>query len=123
MRVFSGIVFGYLFFELLWRLLFAVTNTDPHAPASITFETGAIAFGLIFAVTSGFLASFIGGKPHFTAAKVAGALVALTAIAVMIHKGPAWPQVAALLFMSPGIVIGGYTYVLRRRTQTNSENK
>lgn len=123
MRVFSGIVFGYLFFELLWRLLFSVTNTDRHAPASISFEAGAIAFGLIFAVTAGFLASFIGGRPHFIAAWIAGSLVALTSIAVMIHKGPAWPQIAALLFMSPGVVVGGYTYVLRRRTQTDSETK
>jgi fructose-specific phosphotransferase system IIC component len=123
MRVFSGIVFGYLFFELLWRLLFSVTNTDRHAPASISFEAGAVAFGLIFAVTAGFLASFIGGRPHFIAAWIAGALVALTSIAVMIHKGPAWPQIAALLFMSPGVVVGGYTYVLRRRTQTDSETK
>ena len=123
MRVFSGIVFGYLFFELLWRLLFWVTNTDRHAPASISFEAGAVIFGLLFALSAGFLASFIGGRPHFTAAWIAGALVALTAILVMIHKGPAWPQVAALLFMSPGVVVGGYTYVLRRRTQADSESK
>ncbi len=123
MRVFSGIVFGYLFFELLWRLLFGVTNTDMHAPASISFEAGAIAFGLILAIAAGFLASFIGGRPHFIAAWIAGALVALTAIVVMVRKGPAWPQVVALLFMSPGIVVGGYTYVLRRRTQADGESK
>ncbi|MGA7459653.1 MAG: hypothetical protein WBW69_05475, partial [Candidatus Korobacteraceae bacterium] len=27
MRVFSGIILGYLFFELLWWTLFQVTNT------------------------------------------------------------------------------------------------
>jgi fructose-specific phosphotransferase system IIC component len=123
MRVFSGIILGYLFFELLWRLMFQVTNTDPHAPASISFEVGAVAFGMIFAVTGGFLASFIGGRPHFIAAWIVGALVALTAIVVMLRKGPAWPQVVALLFMSPGVVVGGYTYVLRRRAQAGSESK
>jgi fructose-specific phosphotransferase system IIC component len=123
MRVFSGIVLGYLFFELLWRLLFSVTNTDPHAPASISFQIGAVAFGLLFAVAAGFLASFIGGRPHFIAAWIAGALVALTAIVVMIRKGPAWPQFMALLFMSPGVIVGGYTYVLRRRAQADNESK
>jgi len=115
MRVFSGIIFGYLFFELLWYAMFQVTNTDMHAPASISFQAGAVIFGLLFALAAGFLASFIGGRPHFIAAWIAGALVALTAIVVMIRKGPAWPQVVALLFMSPGIVIGGYSYALRRR--------
>ena len=123
MRVFSGIILGYLFFELLWYLLFRVTNTDPHAPASISFQAGAVIFGLLFALAAGFLASFIGGRPHFIAAWVAGALVAVTAIVIMVRKGPAWPQVAAVLFMSPSIVVGGYTYVLRRRMQTDSETK
>ena len=123
MRVFSGIILGYLFFELLWWTLFQVTNTDPHAPASISFQIGAVAFGLIFAVVAGFLSSCIGGRPHFIAAWIAGALVALTAIVVLIRKGPAWPQITALLFMSPGVVIGGYTYVLRQRTQADSESK
>jgi len=123
MRVFSGIVLGYLLFELLWYLLFQVTNTDMHAPASISFEAGAVIFGLLFALAAGFLASFIGGRPHFIAAWVAGVMVAVTAIVVMVRKGPAWPQVAALLFMAPGVVVGGYTYVLRRRTQADDESK
>ena len=123
MRVFSGIVLGYLLFELLWYAMFQVTNTDMHAPASIPFEAGAVIFGLLFALAAGFLASFLGGRPHFIAAWVAGGLVALTAIVVMIRKGPAWPQAAALLFMSPGVVVGGYTYVLRRRMQSDSETK
>ena len=123
MRVFSGAVLGYLVFELLWYLLFQVTNTDMHAPASISFEAGAVIFGLLFGIAAGFLASFIGGRPHFIAAWIAGALVALTAIVAMIRKGPAWPQIAALVFMSPGVVVGGYTYVLRRRAQADSETK
>ena len=123
MRVFSGIVLGYLGFELPWRLMFAVTNTDMHAPASISFEAGAVIFGMLFAIAAGYLAGFIGGRPHFTAAKVAGALVALTAVVVMLRKGVAWPQAAALLFMAPAVIVGGYTYVLSRRTQSDGETK
>ena len=117
MRVFSGIVLGYLLFELLWYGVFRVTNTDPNAPASISFETGAIIFGLLFALSAGYLAGFVGGRPHFTAAKFVGALIALTAIVVMVRKGPAWPQVAALLFMAPAAVVGGYSYVLQQRAR------
>ncbi len=123
MRVFSGVVFGYLLFELLWFGIFRVTNTDPHAPASISFQAGAIVFGLLFAVSAGHLASLIGGRPHFIAAWIAGALIALTAIVVMIRKGVAWPQVAALLFMAPATVAGGWSYVLSRRAKSDSGNQ
>lgn len=117
MRVFSGAVLGFLLFGLLWRGMFVVTNTGPHAPVGLIFEFCVIVFGLLFALLAGFLASFIGGRPHFAAAWIVGALVALTAIAVMIGEGIAWPQVVALLFMAPAAVVGGWTYVLRRRRQ------
>ena len=123
MRVFSGIVLGYLLFELLWHAVFRVTNTDPHAPASISFQAGAVIFGVLFALAAGFLAGFIGGRPHFIAAKVAGVLVAVTAVVVMRRKGAAWPQVVALLFLAPAVMVGGYSYVLRRRAQLDGENK
>ncbi len=115
MRVFSGVVLGYLLFELLWFALFRVTNTDPHAPASISFQIGAVVFGLMFALLAGYVASFIGGRPHFIAAWIVGALVVVTAVVIMIRDGVAWPQVAALLFMTPAAVVGGWSYVLRRR--------
>lgn len=118
MRVFSGIILGYLLFELLWFGVFRVTNTDPHAPASISFEFGAVVFGLMFALLAGYLASFIGGRPHFIAAWIVGGLVALSAIVMMIRKGPAWPQVVALFFMAPATIIGGWSYVLGRRSKT-----
>jgi fructose-specific phosphotransferase system IIC component len=115
MRVFSGAVLGFLLFGLLWRGIFVVTNTDPHAPASVAFQAGAVIFGMLFALLAGFIASFIGGRQHFVAAWIVGALIALSAIAVMIRYGIAWPQVVALLFMSPATVVGGWSYVLRKR--------
>ena len=123
MRVFSGVVFGYLLFELLWRGLFQVTDTDPHAPASISFELGTVVFGLLFALLAGYIASFIGGRPHFIAAWIAGGLVALTAVAVMIAKVVAWPQVMQLFFMAPAVVIGGWSYVLQRRAQAGGDSQ
>jgi len=123
MRVFSGVVFGYLLFELLWRGLFQVTDTDPHAPASISFELDTVVFGLLFALLAGYIASFIGGRPHFIAAWIAGGLVALTAVAVMIAKVVAWPQVMQLFFMAPAVVIGGWSYVLQRRAKAGGDSK
>jgi fructose-specific phosphotransferase system IIC component len=115
MRVFSGVVFGYLLFVGLWLLLFRVTNTDRHAPASISFQAGAVIFGMLFALLAGYTASLIGGRPHFVAAWIVGGMLAATAIVVMVLKGVAWPQMFALLFMSPAVVVGGWSYVLRRR--------
>lgn len=123
MRVFSGAVLGFLLFGLLWRGIFVVTNTDPHAPASIGFEAGAIIFGLLFALLSGFTASFIGGRPHFVAAWIVGGLIVSTSLVVMVNQGIAWPQVSALLFFAPAAVIGGWTYVLRRRATKGGANR
>ncbi len=70
MRVFSGVVLGYLLFELLWFALFRVTNTDPHAPASISFDSAWRSSDCCSRCSAGYLASFIGGRPHFVAAWV-----------------------------------------------------
>jgi uncharacterized oligopeptide transporter (OPT) family protein len=123
MRVFSGVVLGYFFFEGLWYLLFRVTNTDPHAPASVSFQAGAVAFGILFAVAAGFMASFIGGRADSIAAWGAGGLVVVTAIVMMTRKGVAWPQMTALLFMAPAVVVGGSAYVLRRRRRADGDSK
>ncbi len=123
MRVASGVILGYLLFELLWFGVFRITNTDPHAPASISFQAGAVVCGLLFALLAGYLASFIGGRPHFIAAWIVGALIAIRAIVMMIRYGAAWPQVVALLFMTPAAVIGGWSYRLGRRAKGNSENQ
>lgn len=120
MRVVSGVILGFLLFGLAEFALFRVTNTDPHAPASISFEVGAIVYGLLFALLAGYLASFIGGRPHFVAAWFVGALVAVTAIAAMMRYGVAWPQLSALLFMAPAAVVGGWSYVLGRKAGAGS---
>jgi fructose-specific phosphotransferase system IIC component len=121
MRVFTGVIFGCLLFGLSVYMLFSVTHQDPHAPASISFEAGSILYGLLFALLSGHLASFIGGRPHFVAAWIVGVVVALAAIASMMRSGISWFQMATLLFMAPGVVVGGWSYVLGRKA-TESGN-
>ena len=123
MRVFSGIILGLLLFEALWWGVFRVTNTDMHAPASISFEFGAVVCGMLFALLAGHLASFIGGRPHFIAAWVVGALVALIALLTMFRKGAAWPQMVALFFLAPAVVVGGWSYVIARRAKAGSDDR
>lgn len=60
MRVVSGVILGYLVFGLSAFALFRITNHDPHAPASTSFEIGSIVYGILFALLAGYVASFIG---------------------------------------------------------------
>ena len=78
---------------------------------------------VLFALLAGYVASFIGGRPHFNAAWIAGGLVALTAVAIMMTKVVAWPQMVQLFFMAPAVVVGGWTYVLRRRAKTDGDSQ
>lgn len=121
MRVFTGSVFGTLLFGLAVWALFAVTHQDPHAPARISFEAGSILYGLLMALLSGHAASFVGGRPHFTAAWITAALVAAGTIAYVMKSGMSWFQMAILLFMVPGIVVGGWSYVLSRNPTGNDQ--
>jgi|SRR5579871_2515335 len=115
MRVFSGVVLGYLLFAGSAVLLFHVSGHDPHAPASISFEIGAIIYGMLFALLSGYIASLIGGRPNYVPAWTVGALIALGAIVSMIMDAVSWSQVTALLFMAPAAVLGGRAYALTRK--------
>ena len=117
MRVFSGAVLGFLLFVGLRFLLFHVTQINPHGPASISLKLGSIIFGILFALLAGYIASFIGGRPHYVAAWIVGALIAIGAIVWMVTTVAAWTQVTALLLMAPAAVVGGRAYAMRRRAR------
>ena len=117
MRVFSGAVLGFLLFAGLRFLLLEITQINPHGPASISFQLVSIVFGILFALLSGYIASFIGGRPDFVAAWIVGALIAIGAIVWMAMTVIAWNQVTALLFMAPAAVLGGRAYAIRRRAR------
>jgi hypothetical protein len=117
MRVFTGVVLGYLVFGLSAFALFRITGHRPHAPASISFQIGSIIYGMLFALLAGYIASFIGGRPNAVAAWIVGALIALGAIISMVLTVVSWSQIAALCFMAPAAVVGEWAYVLRSRRQ------
>ena len=117
MRVFTGVILGYLVFAGSAFLLFRITGHNPHVRASISFEIATIAYGMLFAWLAGYIASFIGGRPDAIAAWILGAVIAVGAVISMIMTVVSWSQVTALLFMAPMAVVGGWTYVLRTRRQ------
>ena len=120
MRVFSGAVLGFLLFVGLRLLLFQITQINPHAPASISFQLGTIVFGILFGALAGYIASFIGGRPNYIAAWIVGALIAIGSIIWMAMTAVAWMQVTALLLMAPAAVVGGRAYAIRRRSREGS---
>ena len=118
MRVFTGVILGYLVFAGSAFLLFRITGHNPHVQASISFEISTIMYGMLFAWLAGYIASFVGGRPDAMAAWIVGAVIAIGAIVSMIMTVVSWSQLSALLFMAPMAVVGGWTYVLRTRRQT-----
>ena len=123
MRLISGIILGYLVFGGSAFALFRITGHDPHAPASISFEIVSIVYGILFALLAGYVASFIGGRRDMLAAQIVAVLVALGAIVSMTLTGIAWSQVAALLFMTPAVLAGGRSYVLRSKMKAGADKR
>lgn len=118
MRVITGVILGYLVFAGSAFLLFRITGHNPHVRASISFEISTIVYGMLFAWLAGYIASLIGGRPNAIAAWILGGIIAVGAVASMIMSVVSWSQIAAVLFMAPMAVVGGWTYVLRMRRHT-----
>jgi hypothetical protein len=117
-RLVSGIILGNFVFGMSAFALFRITNHDPHAPASISFEIGSIIYGTLFALLAGYVAGFIGGRRDLMAAKVVALLVGLVAIVSMIAAGVGWSPMAALFLMAPCVIIGGYLRLKRTPPET-----
>ena len=123
MRLISGVILGYFVFGMSAFALFRITHHDPHAPASITFEIGSIIYGILFALLAGYVAGFLGGRRDLLAAKIVAVIVALVAIVSMIAKGISWSPMAALLFMTPSVLVGGYLRLQRMPPETRGGGK
>jgi hypothetical protein len=113
MRVVSGVILGYMLFAVSAFGLFRITHHNPHAPAGLAFEVGAIVYGVLFAILAGLVASFIGGRRDMLAAKCVAAILALGAMVSMITTVVSWSQIAALLLMAPAVLLGGWIYRIK----------
>ena len=115
MRTISGVILGYLIFAVPAFLLFPVTHHDPHAPASISFEIPAIAYGIFFAFLAGYCGNAIAGRCDMLVAIIIAVIIALIALASMIAMGVGWSPVSAIVFNIPSELLGGYLLIKRRR--------
>jgi hypothetical protein len=115
MRTISGIIIGYLVFAVSAFLLFRVTHQDPHAPTVMGVEIMAIAYGVFFAFFAGYWGTPIAGRSDRLVAGIIAAVMATMAIVSMMAKGVSWSPMAALIFMVPAELVGGYVQARKGR--------
>lgn len=112
-RAITGVFAGYLIFALSAVLLFKLTNHDPHAPASMMFMVGSIAYGVAFAIIAGYVAQTISARRDLRATYALAILLAgIAAVSATSGAGKsAWSAVAALVLMAPAAIVGGMVRV------------
>jgi hypothetical protein len=111
LRSIVAVVLGYAIFAGSAFALFRLTGHDPHAPASAAFMLVTIVEGVVFAAAGGYVAGWLAGRrPLAHAVAVAAVLAAgaVASLAATLGHGAVWTQLAALLFMAPSAVWGGW---------------
>ncbi len=117
MRITLAVVGGYLIFAVSAVLLFRLTKIDPHSPAAAGFEVFAVAYGLAFALLSGFVAGKIARRGDLMSGIALALVIAVGATISMIARpgaGAIWTQTSALLLFAPAALAGDW---MRRRTR------
>ena len=117
MRTIAGIILGYLVFALSAVALFRVTGHEPDTPASLSFEITATLYGIAFAYLGGYWGTAIAGRRDLWVAEIIAAIMAAGAIASLIKLGFSWSPVAALVFMVPAELVGGYLRMRKEQMQ------
>jgi hypothetical protein len=119
MRVFLGVVTGYMIFVVSTVLLFQFTQQDPHGTPSLAFAIGSVLWGMAFAGMGGFMAARIGHGNSLLPGLLVGAIIAAGAVLSLMksHHEPIWTELSALLLMAPAAFSGG---LLNRRMQSLS---
>lgn len=117
MRTAAGVMLGYLLFAIPAFLLFAITHHDPHAPATVSFEIGAIAYGALFALLGGYAGTVIAGRSDMMVGNIIAAFIVVIAVASMIAVGIGWSPLSAIVFNAPAAILGGYLRVKKRATK------
>jgi hypothetical protein len=104
-----AVIAGYLVFGLSAVLLFQVIGIDPHAEASLGFKIFSILWGIAFALGAGFFAARLSpARPLLHASVVAGLVAVAASVSLVGASGAKWSQLAALLLMTPSVVLGGW---------------
>jgi hypothetical protein len=110
-RSIVAVVAGYLVFALSAFAFFQVSGQAPHRVAPVSVMLASSAFGVVFALLGGYVAGWLAGRRpmrHGVAVAVVLAGGALVSLLSTFGKGAIWSQVAALVFMAPSAVFGGW---------------
>jgi hypothetical protein len=111
LRSIAAVLLGYIIFAASAVALFRLTGHAPHAPASAVFMVVTVVVGIAFAMIGGYVAGWLAGRrpmAHAVAVAVVLAAGAAASLAATIGQGAVWTQVAALVFMAPSAVLGGW---------------
>jgi len=111
LRSVGGVLLGYAIFAVSAVALFALTGRDPHAPASLAFMAMTVVIGDTCAMIGGYIAGWLAGRrplAHGVAVAVVIAVGAAVSLFATLGHGSVWTQIAALLFMAPSAVVGGW---------------
>lgn len=120
MRSFLAILVGYLVFGISAALLFQLAHVDPHQQPGVGFMIGSTVYGVLFAIAAGYTSARIAGKKELVHAGVVACIIALLAL-VSIFAQPGlptyWSQIAAIVFIAPAAVLGGWLRVRQTKTK------
>jgi hypothetical protein len=108
MRLFAGVVFGYLLFAFTVIVTFQVLGRDPHAAAAPAVIVGTIGAGLIGAFVGGYVGAMVARGRERTAGLVIGGIIFAVAAAALVAQPGSdaqWSQLSAF-FMAPVAVLG-----------------
>jgi len=116
-----AVTLGYATFVVSAVLLFQLAGIDPHADPSIGVTTLTIVFGLIFSFVGGLLTQLISMTQQLTTNYVlAGIMAGFATFSLFKSTGNHYSQIAAIFLFAPTSILGGLTYLKRRkRRQVN----
>lgn len=122
MKSFFAIPVGYLVFGISAVVLFQLAHVNPHEQPGFGFMIGSTLYGVLFAIAAGYTAARLAGKRELTKAGVVASIIALLAL-ISIFAQPGlrtyWSQTAAIVFMAPATVFGGWLRARQVRTKRN----
>jgi hypothetical protein len=123
MRSFLAILAGYLVFGISAVLLFQLAHVDPGQQPGVGFMVGSTLYGVLFAIAAGYTAARIATRREMMHAGAVASIIAFLAL-IWIFAQPGlathWSQIAAIVFMAPSAVLGGW---LRARQEKNETPK
>ena len=119
-EVTAGVV-GFLLFMAASVVFFYAAGYDPYAGAARSFQITSIAYGVVFALISGYVTALLSPLSRVRPALMVALLISVFAIMSLLATDgvEAWSQLSALILMAPAVVFGS---ILRhRQTGTRSE--